>query len=116
MKFSARVGNFDGDIGDLVKKYSSNFMEFPIGRGDVRKLALQRRESSGSYLLMVSSSPYKDEDHNMILTIHGPLQDVVDEMMDDFLKVIGVPTRDPHPELQKTYERMAQLFGSVLDR
>lgn len=103
-----RVGNHEGDLGELVSKYSSDFIHTPLGRSEVDKYALTRKEDNDLYLLMISQSAIKNEEYsyNMIMTVMGPRQARVLELMQELQKSLGIETQ-PAPEFLK------DLFGAM---
>jgi len=114
MHCEARVGNIQGDIGELVDSHLHGFFPLPAGRADVAKYASFRNEPSGSYLLMISGSPYPNAPHNLIATVMGPQEQRARELMQEFERAIPVPLRPAPQDLQRFYDKSMKQFSQIL--
>lgn len=110
MHCEARVGDFVGDIGELVLNYSSDFKPFHMGRPDVHKYALVRREQSGSYILMVSNTDFPNPMYDLIATVMGPVTAQAKELMADFEEGIPIELRPAPDFLQRKYDGLMRIL------
>ena len=115
MHCEPRVGNYNGDIGELARQYSKDFMPIPIGRPEVHKYGLIIREPPAFYLLMVSNSDYKGEPDNpayysVIATLLGKDKERVKELMKDFEKGFALNLRQAPNFLREQNETLAVVF------
>jgi len=86
----------------------------PVGRGDVRKYALQVLEGQDSYIIIVSQRTGQATDHNIMMTVQGPRQETVKELMSDLESKIGFETRPAPETLQLNFDIMAKLLHEYL--
>lgn len=110
MKVETKVANFDGDIGQLIKKYSDRFVPTPIGRTDVNKYGLYIERGDGIYLLMISGHGEPAISYNVIITVMGPRQEIAEQIMQEFQSKIEIETRSPPSYLQRQFEEIAALL------
>lgn len=117
MHCETRVGNYNGDIGELARQYSKEFMPVPIGNLDVHKYGLIIRETPDTYFLMVSNSEDKGKveyplDYNVIATLFGKDKRRVEELMSDFEKGFALTLNTAPDYLRKRNE----ILGVLLER
>lgn len=115
MHCETRVGNYNGDIGELARQYSNEFIPVPFGNPDVHKYGLIIRETPDTYFLMVSNSEDKGKikyplDYNVIATIFGKDKERVNELMQDFEKGFGIALKPAPKFLKERYDILAALF------
>ena len=112
MHCETRVGEFTGDLGELTRHYSPNFMSLPIGRPDIPKPGLVERHPSGSYILMVSNSDGVDPrlGYNLIVTVMGPLEAQAKAIMDAFEEKVPIELRHAPDFLQRQYDSLMKLL------
>jgi hypothetical protein len=100
MFHTGKVGVFSGDLGVLVRKYSADFQLVPLGRADVVKYGLVKREPSGSYIVMISGSEGLNPLYNLIITVFGPEKVRAEELVSEIEKKIGLKL-SPAPDFLK---------------
>ncbi len=112
LHFEGRVAEYEGDVEELASRYSAGFTSFSIGRADVRKYGLLRREGEDTYLFMISNATgeVRNEDYNVIASVLGTNRERTTELMEEWDRSMGIDTR-PAPEcLKKGVEMLKPLF------
>ena len=97
-----KVANFSGTAEELAIRYSNQAIPMPIGRDDVHKYIIIKREPRGTYFVMISDSNAKlsDMEYNKIITVHGPTAERTKAIMDEVERTIKIPTEEA-PEFLK---------------
>ena len=113
MYSEVKVSNYPGDIGELVRRYSDRFHAIPIGRSDVVKYVLIKKEETETYLLLVSkgeeSKPSCWIDYNVIISIIGPREERIQELMEDFQKVTELETKEAPESLKRLFKKVDDM-------
>jgi len=113
MHVETRVGNYPGNIENLAKQYSDGFFSLPLGRQDVHKCGLFMREEKDSYLLMISNCDTPCPDYNTIVTVFGPNEQRVTQIMHDFESNVDVEIKEAPDYLKEQNEYLMKLFKSL---
>ncbi len=106
----ARVSDYSGDIEELAKKYSKDFVHLPVGREDVDKYALCMKTKAGLYVLMISHCDLPNPDYNTIMSVMGPRPKKVKRLMVDWKTKSGVKTRRAPKHLDDVFQDIARYF------
>ena len=120
MAIEARVGNLDGDLEEVISRYSHEFGLVPgILNPYAKKYAYFQEESQGRYMIMVSHGSLNKQqglDYDMILTVMGHSQETAKAIADDFEKKTGNSLRQAPEHLKKTYNAMALMVTPTANR
>ncbi|MEA3229931.1 MAG: hypothetical protein U9P44_03375 [archaeon] len=84
MYFRTKMGNYDGDFAERISYSSGQFFLVPLGMEKIIKYTEIKVEGSDKYISLLSNYLYK-KDHNLVLTVMGPSQTRVDEIMQQYL-------------------------------
>jgi len=102
-----KVANFSGTAEELAIRYSNQAIPMPIGRDDVHKYIIIKREPTGTYFVMISDATatlvettYYKIIYNKIITVHGPTAKRTKAIMDEVERTIKIPTEEA-PEFLK---------------
>jgi len=91
-----KVGNYEGRLEKLTKKYAGKFTKIAIGDSFVQKYGLIETEQGLNYIIIVSQGPITPvNDYNIILSVMGPNQDKVKYLMQKFETNLGIEMRTP---------------------
>jgi hypothetical protein len=112
LHMDVKVSNYDGDVGELAKKYSPGFILIPFGNPNVKKYGFQARDENGSRLVMLSRCDlqFEGKDYNIMLTVHGTNADQVTKQTTDLEKRLGIELRDAPEHIIKTQESIAKML------
>jgi len=109
-----KVANHSGDALDLAKCYSRDFFSVTVGRPDVHKYALLRRESTGSYLIMVSDADTAPVEYTMIATVAGFNKQRTIELMDELTRGMGIEAREAPEFLKQQMASLAPFLDAMM--
>lgn len=116
MHLEAIVAEYDGNFKDLLKRYSDNFVPVVSGRAVVQKYALICKENSDIYICMISNCTdpeIRQRDYNIMLSVHGPRKEKVQELIADMIKKFGIPTKPAPEEVKKPFELAFKLHEQM---
>lgn len=118
MEIDVRVALYNGNLGELIKRYSPDFIPFPEGRVDVEKYALPVREGSTSYMMMVSKDAAPHVDYNVMLTVIGDRISRCREISHEFETKTRLITRAAPVQLIELYRRIlaASNHNALMNR
>jgi len=112
MYTEVRVGEYSGDIKDILSKHYSTFIKIDGFRSDVDKYGL--KEEKG--LMVISQSKgIRNEDYNVILTCHSKDKEKAKKQADTFEEKTSLKLRDAPDNLKKLFKVMDDTFSSVED-
>lgn len=109
-RFAVKVTTYPGDIGELAKKYSGCFEIVPVGRTDIKKHAAFKEQEGKTYLVIISQSHGINPNYNVILSVQGPEQRVIDGIMCDLTSRLEVSAREAPRELTGLFSAQAEVF------
>ncbi len=97
MAWAAGLASYDDDLEELVKKYSSRFKVLNYDSSMPYYLYVKVIKGR-KYSIKVGSYDRADGS-NVLIKVFGPYKTIVDKVLIDFERKIGIHTREPTPEL-----------------
>lgn len=99
---TARVANFNGDLADLVSRYSKDFTKvpagFPAGRLEIEKYFLIEGEGNKKTIIMISQNllgfALKDNLYNLMLTVFSADEEQVKKTLQNIESKLSVNFRE----------------------
>lgn len=98
-----KVSTFSGDLGETVRKYSSEFEETKFGFRKTSKYFLYQEEPSPNFIL-VSKHPDKvliKRGYNLIFTVTSDFEDTNNQVAERFQETTGISLRKAPEDLSK---------------
>ena len=94
-KCVVKIGNYDGDLSQLVSGISSDYIPIPIGRAEVCKQGLIYPTPEGNSIIMLSQQRnFPNEPFNVMVSIMGPQLERAQQLMGSLEKELGFQLRD----------------------
>jgi hypothetical protein len=88
-----KVGDYAGNVEDLLKIYGQPYIPAPKGRDDVEKYILQAVEGSATYLIMVSGCSHPERNYDIMVSCFSQKGPRAKKFVEDFAKKTGVTLR-----------------------
>ncbi|MCD6477483.1 MAG: hypothetical protein J7K87_00585 [Candidatus Aenigmarchaeota archaeon] len=101
METEVKVSEYDGDIKELLSKYSDEFVEVPIGRTDVKKYALMENDG---ILIVSQSKGLRNPEYNVILSSHSDTEEKAKRQLERFSDKTSLKLREPPEQLKKLFK------------
>jgi hypothetical protein len=107
-----KVGNYEGELEELIKRYSDNFLKLAVGYAAVKKYAVVEKENGSSYIMVISQYPTTTfKDYNMIISMTGPNEERVKQLMQKFETKGKIGMRTPPKELEDLFKKMPAMLN-----
>jgi len=107
-----KVGNYEGRLEELTKKYSGKFTKIPLGDSFVQKYGLVKPENGSNYIIIVSQGPVTPANgYNIILSVIGPNQERVKQLMREFETNFGIEMRTSPKFLEDIFEKLPDMLN-----
>lgn len=116
MNIEARMGDFEGNIMDLLAHYSPGFEPLYFSGIDDPQYVLDKIDPTGEYSLMISDREdlRSDFGYSILATVMGPVRAKAKELMDDFERNIPIELVPVPDNLQKSLDdTMRALFSDT---
>lgn len=97
MAWAARLTSYDDDLEELVKRYSSRFKILSHDNGMPYYFHIKVIDGR-KYSIKVASYS-RAEGSNVLIKVFGPYKTIVDKVLNQFERKLGIKTREPTPEL-----------------
>jgi hypothetical protein len=108
-----KVGWYHGELSELVRHYSNNFTQVPVGRRDVAKYFTARRYGGQLYHVSVSNCEQRTEDYNLIALVFGPRPDLVSALMRSFEERLPIKLKKA-PEFLEEQNKVMMMLISIM--
>jgi hypothetical protein len=108
-----KIAEYHGDIEELVRRYSNEFINFEIFSPENKKYCLPLNEKGELYFLMVSQYSLPELDYNLVLSVNGVREERVQELMKELEERLGLETEEAPEDLKDGLRRLA-LISSML--
>ncbi len=110
-----KVGSFEGDVRERLKKYSDVFYRACGGLKSIEKYGLDLEFDGDKYLVMVIQGKIElIADYSMIVSVMGPDKDKVEEIMKDIEEKTQLELREPPEGLQEAADDMAEKIEMLI--
>ncbi|MCK4808476.1 MAG: hypothetical protein KAS90_02535 [Candidatus Aenigmarchaeota archaeon] len=124
MYFKSRFCNLDdsdgGTLEKIVRRYSDDFSELPLGRPEIQKYVLVKKEDEENYFLTVSNEMQEIGLDAVQLIFFGPVEKKVEQYIQEFqeaarLKTIDTDaTRCANTVIEQKMKGMSSIFSKAL--
>lgn len=109
-----KIAEYDGDLGELVKKYSEGFINFAFFSPEDKKYGLPLKEKGELYFLMVSQYSLPELDYSLVLSVNGVREERVKELMKELEERLGLEAIEAPEDLKKGFRRLALIACAMI--
>ena len=124
MYFKSRFCNLDdsdgGTLEEIVRRYSDDFSELHLGRPEIQKYVLMKKEDEGNYFLNVLNEMQSSGLDAVQLLFYGPVEEKVEQYIQEFqeaarLKTIDTDaTRCANTMIEQKMKGILSIFSKTL--
>ena len=101
MEREIKVGNYDGKLEDIAKKYDDKFTKIFCGKPYQEMVILFKKNSPNDYLIAISKPEIKNQDHNLVLNFCMEDLKEAKEIVKDFESKTKIKTREAPKDLKQ---------------
>jgi len=113
MQVEVRIGEYNGRLEDIAKKYDKNFIKICCKDIYGEDGVIIKEKNCDDYGIIAAKPIIPPSDYNFVLycCIFG--QKSIEDVVNDFEKRIGIKTRVAPEELKKKGNKLSGLFKSI---
>ncbi len=109
-----KIAEYHGDLGELVRRYSNDFINFAIFSPENKKYGLPLKEKGELYFLMVSQYSLPELDYSLVLSVNGVREERVKELMKELEERLGLETIESPEDLKEGFRRLALIACEMI--
>ena len=116
LRTEVRVGNYEGKLEELVKRYSNEIIPVLGSNAQLQKYALIKVEETGLYIIMISKGSEQNSDYNIMASVTGTEKEKTQQLMQELQIKMGIKLRAAPYWLEKRAEDIMTTVTANINR